>query len=109
MKHALQAKDYTPTLEDVKGDDIPTFPPEPKDLDLAKAIRPGLRPSPEDGDNIFTDGEVTYYCIEVERETRRTLASSTFVTSKVWCRTDMEIRIRRILGTPRIGRATPRR
>ena len=87
MKHALQAKDYTPTLEEVMGDDITTFPPDPKDLDLAKAIRPGLRPSPEDGDNIFTDGEVTYYCIEVEREIRRTLASSRFVTSRVWCRT----------------------
>ena len=86
MKHALHAKDYTPTLEDVKGDDITTFPPDPKDLDLAKAIRPGLQPSPEDGDNIFTDGEVTYYCVEVVREVRRTLAPSTFVTSKVWCR-----------------------
>ena len=36
MKHALQAKDYTPTLEDVMGDDITTFPPVEKDLDLAR-------------------------------------------------------------------------
>ena len=87
MKHALHAKDSKPTLEEVMGDDIPTFPPDPKDLDLAKAIRPGLRPSPEDGDNIFTDGEVTYYSVEIERDTLRTIASRRFVTAKVWCRT----------------------
>lgn len=101
-------KPYTRTLigaapitYDIMGDEVPTFPPTPQDLDRAKAICPTLELSPDPDEaaaHIYHDGDgVAYYCVElpvvahmIRRPTPSRPGSCKKDTAKVWCRSTVQ-------------------